>query len=324
MFKEIQKTIDHYGMFSGHDKVLAAVSGGPDSMAMLAVLKRWQAVLGLTIIVASFDHGVRKDSAADVRFVRDKARKLGFSFLAGKRRRNKSEKLSEEILREARYDFLLKSAKKAGVDCLVLGHTLDDQAETVLMRLIRGSGLWGLSAILPVRKLEGVKIVRPLINVTRKQVLDFLKKEKIAFRTDETNDQDIFLRNKVRRKLLPFLEKEFNPNIRQCLSSVALSVGADYAHLCEESSQFIKEHSLRQGESMRLCQKALKGLDISLRRMVFRSVYSILSQAVLSFNHMEELEELLGKRKAGSQVHLPAGWTAVKKKTELIFCRRSF
>ncbi|MFA5039970.1 MAG: tRNA lysidine(34) synthetase TilS [Candidatus Omnitrophota bacterium] len=323
MLSDVKKTIEGYGMFAACDRVLVAVSGGPDSMALLNALKSLEPVLGLEIFVASFDHGVRRNSSRDVRFVKTQARKLGLRFFEGSRRRGKPQAVSEEALRKIRYAFLLRTAKLAKADCLALGHTLDDQAETVLMRLIRGSGLWGLASILPVRVLGGIKVVRPLIGISRREVMAYLKKEKIAFRTDETNSQDIFLRNKIRGKLLPFLEKGFSPRIRNNLAHIALSVGADYAHLAVEASEFLKANSrLRKGRLF-VQEKAFKDLDISLRRMALRMAVASLSSAGLSFAHSEEFEDLLWKKKAGSQLHLPDGCLALKERSGITFFRRA-
>lgn len=310
MLDKLKKTILAYNMFSAQARVLAAVSGGPDSMALLSVLKRLQPEMGLDVIVASFDHSVRKNSARDVEFVRTQARKMDLPFFSEKRKSDR-RKVSEELLRKARYDFLLRVSGKTRADCIALGHTLDDQAETVMMRLIRGSGLWGMSAIVPVRELEGRKLVRPLINIARCDIMDYLKKERISFRLDETNSEEIFLRNKVRARLIPFLEKEFNPNIREALSRVALSVGADYAYLASKADEFLRNNSLRQKGSILIKAEPLRSIDIALRRMTVRSAVLLLGVGGLSFRHLEELEDLLWNRRQGSEVHLPGGCIAL-------------
>jgi tRNA(Ile)-lysidine synthase len=310
MLLSIKKTVEAYRMFVPQDKVLAAVSGGPDSVALLSVLKRLQGVYGLDIFVASFDHGIRKGSRSDVAFVRRLAGAMGYPFFTQRLKGvSVRRRPSEDLLRRARYDFLARICARTGANVLALGHTRDDQAETVLMRLLRGSGLWGLAAILPVRHQGAVRIVRPLIGVSRQDILKYLRHEKLDYRTDETNAQEVYARNKVRLKLLPFIEKEFNANVREVLAHTALSVGADYDYLDRQALDFIRIHGRTHGGRLVMAEAPLKSLDIALRRIVWRLAVSSLTgvSGLIGFRHAVELEELLSGRPAGSEVHLPGG-----------------
>jgi tRNA(Ile)-lysidine synthase len=325
MYACVKKTVEAYRMFAPQDKVLAAVSGGPDSVALLSVLKRLQGAFGLEISVASFDHGVRKGSQYDVAFVRRLAETMGYPFFTERlKRRMRCSRPSEDFLRRARYDFLMKVAARTGANVMALGHTRDDQAETVLMRLLRGSGLWGLTAVLPVRRQGPVKIVRPLIGVCRKDILKYLHKERMDYRTDETNAQEVYLRNKIRLRLLPFLEKEFNANVRGVLVNTALSVGADYDYLDRQASDFLKRHSRTRSGRLTISEGPLKALDIALRRVVWRAAVASAAgiSGLIGFRHAFELEELLFGRPVGSEVHLPGGLIASKGPRALsLFCR---
>ncbi|MFB3919995.1 MAG: tRNA lysidine(34) synthetase TilS [Candidatus Velamenicoccus archaeovorus] len=326
MYACVKKTVETYRMFAPQDKVLAAVSGGPDSVALLSVLKRLQAALGLEISVASFDHGIRKNSGRDVAFVRQLSESLGYPFFTERLKHKGKSRLSEDFLRRARYDFLTRIAADTGANAMALGHTRDDQAETVLMRLVRGSGLWGLMAVLPVRRQGALKIVRPLIGVSRKDVLRYLKKEGLDYRVDETNEEEVYLRNKIRLRLLPFLEKEFNANVRGVLVNTALSVGADYDYLEQHAWDFLKGHGRSVAGQLMIAEEPLKSLDIALRRMVVRMAISSLTgiPGLLGFRHSLELEELLFGRPAGSEVHLPGGVVVSKEACTLSFaCRKS-
>jgi len=322
MLLSVKKTVEAYRMFSPQDKVLAAVSGGPDSVALLSILKRLQGVFGLDIFVASFDHGIRRNSGRDVAFVRRLAGGMGYPFFTERLKAKPARRRpSEDFLRRARYDFLMKICARTGANVMALGHTRDDQAETVLMRLLRGSGLWGLAAILPVRHQGAVRIVRPLIGVSRQDILEYLRQEKMDYRTDETNAQKIYLCNKVRLKLLPFLEKEFNANVREALVHTALLAGADYDYLDRQASDFLKTHGRMYRDRLVIAEAPLKSLDIALRRVVWRSAIASLTgiSGLIGFRHASELEDLLFGRPVGSEVHLPGDVMVSKGPRALFF-----
>lgn len=321
----VRRTVRTHQMLASGDRVLAAVSGGPDSVALLCVLKDLMPAWGLDLFVASFDHGVRRGSKGDVSFVRRLAAVMQVPFFTETlMHRGRKRKLSEDFLRCARYDFLIRTATAARAQVIALGHTRDDQAETILMRLLRGSGLWGLSGVLPVRMMGEIKIVRPLIDVSRKNILDYLRKKKMRYRTDETNGQDIYLRNKIRRKLLPLLERDFNPGIRDVLVHTASSVGADYEYLSRHAADFLKDNSCFGDGKIVIREGPLKGLDVSLRRLVMKMAVGAVTGRTggLSFRHVVELDSLLGGRPLGSESHLPGGVVVSREKNGLKISKR--
>ena len=327
MLLQVKKTIQQYRMFDSGEKVVAAVSGGPDSVALLCILKELNIKLCLDIGVAHLDHGLRSDSAKDLVFVRKLAQEMHFPFFSRVLSWKKIGRRGslEDQLRRLRYDFFFDVCRKIGAKKIALGHTRDDQAETVIMRILRGSGLYGLSAILPVRRQGALEIVRPMIEVSRKEVLDYLGRNNFSFRVDSTNLEDKFLRNKVRNKLLPLLEKEYNPNIKEGLSNLALIVGADYAYLAGVSETLLKKKLICQGRrSCSLALSFLKEMDISLRRVSLRRIIESLCGDLrrLSFRHWQEIEDLIFKRPQGSQVHLPQGIALTKAKNRLHIFKR--
>ncbi|MFH0941387.1 MAG: tRNA lysidine(34) synthetase TilS [Candidatus Omnitrophota bacterium] len=318
MLEQVLKTIQKYKMFEPREKVVVAVSGGPDSIALLHVLRALNARLCLKLYVAHLDHSLRKDSRKDLIFVKKAAEGLNIPFYGAVLdvRRIEKQASLEDALRKLRYNFILAACKKIRSKKIALGHTKDDQAETVLMRMLRGSGLHGLSAILPKRDLNGCQVVRPLIEVTKSDVLRYLAAHKVPFKLDLTNFEDRFMRNKIRNNLLPLLEKQYNPNIKEVLSNFALTVGVDYAYLDQKARLFLNANMTSGRAGCKIGLGELLKLDIALRRLAVRQSIESLQGHLkkITFKHWQEVDDLLEARPCGSQVHLPGFITVSKTK----------
>ena len=203
-------------------RVLVAASGGADSTALALALKD----LGCDIALAHVHHGLRGKAAdADARFVAALAKKLGAPFFLGKFAvRTEARKTGESLemaARRGRREFLVATATREKIRFIATGHTADDQAETVLLRIARGTSVTGLAGIPYVARQNGVAFVRPLRDATRAQVVDFLKSRKQPWREDQSNAADFALRNRVRHEILPLLEQRLNPGVRQALLRLA-------------------------------------------------------------------------------------------------------
>jgi tRNA(Ile)-lysidine synthase len=191
MIPKVVSTIEKYNLLEKGDCVVVALSGGPDSTALLAVLSTIAPDLGLTLIAAHFNHGLRgRESDEDEEFSRELAQRLGTAFRTGRMEPiNDSRGVSpEDYYRRQRFDFLNKVAAGLHVQKIALGHNLQDQAETVLLNLLRGSGIEGLKGILPKR--DG-NIIRPLIEVSRREIIAYLNKKGISCRHDSSNESGI-------------------------------------------------------------------------------------------------------------------------------------
>jgi tRNA(Ile)-lysidine synthase len=260
---------------------------------------------------------LRDDSASDLKYVQDLCNRLKIPLNSARINiRSLTKKGSlEEAARNARLDFFFKTAKTIKAAAIALGHNLDDQAETVLMRILRGSGLAGLSGILPKRNILGFRVIRPLIEVNRKEIEAFLKKRKIRARIDSTNSKHIYFRNKIRHKLLPLLETEYSPNIKELLANMAESVALDYDYLARVTEKIAK----RSKTSFSLDK--LDSLHPALNRLIFRGAIASLKGDTrrITFQHIREIEDLLLNRPSGSIVNLPRNVCARKKKDRLEF-----
>ncbi len=317
LLDQVRKTIKNQGLLDKNDTVLIGVSGGPDSVALLYILNSLKKEYRLKLHIAHLDHALRPASTQDKEFVRSLARKLDIPVTAARVKLPKSGS-QEEVARQARLAFFLRVAKKIKAKKLALGHNRDDQAETILMRILRGTGLYGLAGILPKRKIFGLTVIRPLIATPRKEIELFLKTKKIKSRLDETNLRNIYFRNKVRNELLPLLEKNYNKNIKGALCNIAESAGFDYDYLnavalkCQE----------KLGAKLKI--EKLLILHPAIRRLILRLRIANLAGDTrrLTFKHIREIEDMLCCRPINSIVDLPKGISVAKRKAYLHFYSR--
>jgi len=210
MLGKIRHTVQKFEMLKWGDHVIAAVSGGPDSVALLQALVLLSPEYNLTLTVAHLNHGLRgAESDAEEQLVRRLSRERVIPCTVKRvnlgARQGKEKRSLEDMGREERYIFFSNLAKEIGATRIALGHQREDQAETVLMHLIRGSGLEGLKGITPVR--EGIYI-RPLLELSRRDILEFLRARDLPFLEDSSNSEDQFLRNRIRHQLIPLLQMQ--------------------------------------------------------------------------------------------------------------------
>ncbi len=322
---KVRKTIENNHLIRNGDKVLIAVSGGPDSMALLHIMAELRHRYDIEIFIAHFNHMLRGKAAdKDAEFVEKTADSLSVKCVTGKsdiRKISRSQGLSiEEAAREARYDFYKWAAKKTGAVKVATGHTLDDQAETVLMRLIKGSGSRGLSGIPYRRELGGISVIRPLLDVPRKEVEQYLKKNKIPSRIDASNFLNIYFRNKVRNILIPLLEKKFNPGIKNVLASTASTLGGESAYLAGLALKKMKRVSRQTDAGVELRIKDLMKEDIALRRLIIRQAIDRVKGDLrgIAYGHWQTIEAIASGGELKS-VNLPGHIKAMKKGGSIIF-----
>jgi len=320
---QVRKTIQRNGMLNPRDRVLIAVSGGPDSIALLHALLALRPEYDLSLAIAHLDHGLRGESREDARFVRRMAKDLGlvcYFKRADVADFCKRKKFSpEEGAREVRYAFLEKAAKKARASKIALGHTMDDQAETVLMRLVRGSGPKGLEGIPPVRG----KIIRPLIGVRRNEISKFLGQNKLSYLTDPTNRDPRFLRNRIRLRLIPFLEKGYNPRITETLARTGQLLASEQVKKESDKPGWGDAiRARREGKTTKIVldlSKVLRYNEMFRReaiREALRRIRGDLKQ--VGFAHVDAVLALM-KERVGGEAALPGRFKARRGYDEVIF-----
>ncbi|MEQ1884696.1 MAG: tRNA lysidine(34) synthetase TilS [Bryobacteraceae bacterium] len=301
----VRKNITRYNMLAPGTRVTVAVSGGPDSVCLLYVLTSIANEFGITLSVAHFNHKLRgEDSELDEQFVAQLAEKLGLPFHRDSADLKQHTGNLEQTARRARRVFFTRLIEEGLADKVALGHTRDDQAETVLFRLLRGSGLTGLAGILPVTA-DG--IVRPLIGITRNEVLEYLSSQGIRWREDASNLEPRFARNRIRHSLLPQLSKDWNPNLSESLAHLAdlayeeECVWADIVNRAAAESFAVRTDGVEF-----TCESVLRFPKALRRRLVRRAISEAKGDLRrIEYEHIAAVLELLDRKSGGGRCRLP-------------------
>ncbi len=303
--------------FRPGDRVGVAVSGGPDSMLLLDFMKDLARDSGLTLVVVHFNHHLRgAESDADERFVRERSVQLGIEFLRGEadvaaEAREKRRNL-EATARDLRYRFFFSLVNQRKLDKVATAHTANDQAETVLLRLLRGTGTRGLGGIYPV--LDG-KVVRPFLNVTRAEVERELRERKLEWRVDSSNLNPRNRRNQIRMELLPLLQEKFNPEIVGLLKDLADRARDDEEYLEQQARDRGRPWRVREGQEEKIPARPLVEFPPAIARRVLRQMVLATRGTLkgISYQHIESLRRFAAHGQSGRKLVLKGGLEARKE-----------
>jgi len=321
LLDKVKETIRRYNLFSREEKILIAFSGGIDSTALLHLLRELQEEWPITLALGHFNHKLRQKADSEELFVRNAAEKLELPLYvssedvrsyAGKHKFN-----IEEAGRNLRYDFLKNTAKNFGFSKIATGHTMNDQAETFFMRLFRGSGLSGLSGIYPV--VDNL-IVRPLLSITREEIIAFLASIKAEFQVDESNLDNSFLRNRIRSELLPFIQKEFDPHLISRVGKVSSLFQEEELVLKELVKKEIKKAVQRKEDLSFLDLNILSTLPVGLARRIVREFIAEIKGDLRKIS-FEDIESVLDMAE-GKEYPLAKN-CLLRREQDRIFCRRA-
>ncbi len=315
--KKVLETIEREFLIEKGDRVLVAFSGGADSSVLLHMLKALQKDLQIELFSAHLNHQIRGAAAhEDALFAYRRSRELGIRcfvrsvdvpLLA------KNEKLSmEEAARKARYEMFDDLVKKMKITKIATAHNMDDQAETIMMRIMRGTGIQGLKGI----DYKRGNVIRPLLDIKRYEIEEYCHLNGIVYKTDETNLEPIYTRNKIRLELFPFIENDFACNIKEILSRMASGIREDALYLEEEARRLYAEitHGT-DADNIRIEYTNLKAHYKPIIKRVIRLAYAELSGSAegLEHIHLEDAIKLLANPKQDAMIHLPKGIIAQKK-----------
>lgn len=313
-------------MFSAGERVGVAVSGGPDSVLLLSFMRQFAAEHGLCLSAVHFNHHLRGvESNEDEVFVKARAEEFEIAFHHGgadtARAARESKKNLEAAAREQRYRFFFSLIRQGKLDKVTTAHTANDQAETVLLRLFRGTGTRGLGGIFPI--LEG-KIVRPFLEITRAEVENEIERRSLAYRVDRSNADMRFARNRIRRDVLPLIEREFNQAIVPLLKQLADRARDDEAYLEQQAASAGRPWRLREGREERIPIQPFSQFHAALQRRALRQMIAGCAGGLPgpSAAHVESVRRFAAAAQNGKTLTLPGG-IEVRKEFGWLAIRRS-
>jgi tRNA(Ile)-lysidine synthase len=319
---EVTDLIQRCNLIQRKELVVVGVSGGADSVCLLHVLAKWRKRLGIRLHVAHLNHQIRgAESQADAEYVSNLAGSLGIPITSQRQDvaayRTERKCSLEEAARELRYAFFARVARKVGAHRIAIGHTRDDQVETILMHILRGTGIAGLCGLVPCSPLvydsQGVSlpaqalsvakaqrsnllVIRPLLDITREETANYCQKHQLEPRVDSSNLLPSFFRNRLRLHLLPLL-RQYNPSIDQALLRLADIAKEDNAFIEQQASGLWDEVARQENNAIYLDKKQMAGLPIALQRHLLRVAVTRLAGDVrdIEASHIEAARSLLNK-----------------------------
>ena len=318
--------------FSIHkQKILLGVSGGPDSLCMLDLFDRIKDEFKLDLVVFHLNHQMREDAETDAEFVvsfcNDRGIKVNrekYNVLEFQKNKGLSP---EEAARKVRFKLMKNKANSLGIKHIALAHNRDDHVETILLNIFRGSGLVGLTGISPVSFRGDLKIIHPLLYFDREEIEKYCDYRKLNPRLDPTNKQSIYTRNKIRHQVIPYIEKEINPAVKDKINQLAQIVKQENSHLEREAEQVIENIIKKEKKNqITIDLLKLKNLDQVIRRRVLKSlIFRIKEEPVdIYYYHYQALEDLIFKSETGKRLDLTGKVKIKKSYNKLIIKKGEF
>lgn len=323
MIDSALRTIKENNMFDKGDRVIVAVSGGPDSIALLHVLYKLKEELGISLYVAHVNHGLRGAEAdSDEEYVKNFCESLHIEFRSKRVDINEISRLknisSESAGREVRYEFFKELMNKFSAQKVAIAHNANDQAETILMRIMRGTGMDGLIGIRPVR--DNI-FVRPLINNTRDEIEEYCLKNNLNPRIDKTNLEAIYSRNKVRLQLIPYIKENFNEDIIQVLNRLSYTIKVDNDYLEEVSKEKYKKYCDTNGEKVIISKEAFLEHESIVTRIIRLAIQNLVGN-LCNFEKIHIYDIMrLQKCSTGKELSLPSNVYSVNNYGDIVISR---
>lgn len=291
MKEKVLETIKKYNLIENGDKLVLAVSGGPDSMAMLNILNdlKKEAVIDFNFCVAHINHMIRKEAKDDEEYVRKYCNQNGIDFYSKsidvQKLANNNKVGTEEEGRIVRYKFFDEVLEKTGFNKIAIAHNKNDKAETIIMNIIRGSGITGLKGI----EAKRGKYIRPLIECERFEIEDYCEKEKLNPRIDKTNFENTYTRNKIRNIVIPYVKKEFNPNVIETLNRLSELVTDEENYIEKQVESTYKKILIEEGKK-----------EIILDLKLFNTEEKVIKSRIILYT----ITRLFGTSKQIAKVHI--------------------
>ncbi|TVM04355.1 MAG: tRNA lysidine(34) synthetase TilS [Candidatus Brocadia sp. WS118] len=315
---KIFNTITKYQIIKPRDSLIVGVSGGPDSVALIKILHAINSAknLHLSIFLAHLNHQLRGTSSEeDAQFVQNLSNELSLPFILKSVNIEKiaaqTKRSIEETARRERYKFFMESAQVHSASAVVTGHTADDNAETILHRIIRGTGTLGLGGIPLKRPLttgSPIYLVRPLLFVWRKEIIEYLGEKHCNYRTDASNDDRIYLRNKIRLELIPFLENQYNPNVKNLLIQLCQILNLQNEFFVTEAKKILQASTVEiKHDSYTLDTRYLTQYPKILQYFALREILNTLHAPLneITYSHYTKILDEITRKGKGRHFQLP-------------------
>lgn len=299
MKNKVLQTINKYNLIKQNDKIVIGVSGGPDSICLLHILNELKQTLKIEIVVAHINHMIRKEAEEETQYVQEFCNKLKIECYIKRinviEKSNQEKIGTEEAGRKVRYDFFEEVLQKVGANKIATAHNANDNAETVLMNIFRGSGTSGLKGIEPIR--DG-RYIRPIIECERNEIEEYCKFNDLEPKIDKSNFENIYTRNKIRNIIIPQIKSEFNPNIIESLNKLST--------LARQENDFIqryvedimkKELIIEDGKQLILDLKKFNKLDMVIKnRVILVSIQKVLGNTQgIEKIHIDDIVKLCSR-----------------------------
>lgn len=315
-WEKFKKFVIKNSIIEPMDRILIAVSGGPDSICLMHLLWRLKKIMHLDLSVVTIDHSLRKSSKKDIKLVKKTAEKLDIKVIVEKvkvKEFSKKQKMSIETAgRSLRYEKLVSIAEKKHYNKIATGHNANDNVETMLMWLVRGTGLAGLSGVPIVRKInKKISIIRPILPLKRKEIMSYLHKQRLSFAVDKTNCSMEFTRNRIRHKLMPGFEK-LNPRFIDHVFNLSQIISLENEFLQKTVSKIMGKITRKYPSKIEL---DLKGFFRYNKAVQLRVLKNLLPERI-SVAHIEHLRDWMLVPK-NSQKHLFNRWIVSKTDKKL-------
>ncbi|WP_394885796.1 tRNA lysidine(34) synthetase TilS [Clostridium butyricum] len=306
MYKKVMSYIKDNNLIKSGDKVLVALSGGPDSVCLLNILYNLKAELNIEIGAAHLNHLLRdKDAFEDEEYVKTLCKSLDIPCFVKRvdiNKYSKDKKMSSEMAgRDARYNFFDDIVKDEGYTKIATAHNANDQAETILFRLMRGSGIEGLCGI----KVRRDKIIRPILCLSRKEVEEYIEINNLKPRIDKTNFEKIYNRNKIRLDMIPYIKENFNEDIIQTLNRMSVLLQKDNEFIENSARSFYEKHCIEQSDYFIIKKEMFDNKEAVVTRVI-RYALTNFSKTHYDFE-MKHIYEIcnLAKNNSGKAIDLP-------------------
>lgn len=289
--QKVLKTIKEYELIKSGDKLVLGISGGPDSITMLNILNdiKNEKLIDFNFVVAHVNHGLRENAKKDEEYVLAFCEKINIEcFICNIKIKNIAKEMKkgiEEIGRDERYKFFNEIMKKTGSNKIAIAHNSNDNVETIIMNIIRGSGTRGLKGIEEKSRIY----IRPLIKIKREEIEKYCEQEKLNPRHDESNDDNMYTRNKIRNIVLPYIKKEFNPNIIETVERLSLIAMEELNYLDMKTEEEYKNIVLSENES-----------EIILDLKKFNSKETVIRKRIILYS----ISKIFGSTKGIEKIHI--------------------